>query len=161
VKKIVLLGISFVSAAVYAFATDPAWSSFVDSWQNYSPTASDPASTEISAFTPEREIIVSRIEIDAHIGPLNNSTTPFSACATNPSLTLKGGTKTYTLELTTPPNVSTAFHSYTDSGPLRLAFGAGTKLTLVANPGDANCVGGNEVNIVLHYHNQDENQDEN
>jgi hypothetical protein len=156
-KRTVFLATLLASASVCAFAASPhTWSSFVDAWQNYAPTAGDPLFTEISAFTPEKAIIVTKIEIDAHIGPLNNSTTPFSACATNPSLTLRGGANVYTLTLTTPPNVGTAFHSYTDSGALNLSFAAGTRVSLDANQGDANCAGGNQVNIVVHYRGPDE-----
>jgi hypothetical protein len=156
-KRTAFFAILLAIASVCAFAASPkTWSSFVDAWPNYAPTASDPLFTELAAFTPETAITVTRIEIDAHIGPLNNSTTPFSACAVNPSLTLKGGTKAYTLTLTTPPNIGTAFHSYTDSGALNLSFAAGTKLTLTADQGDVNCVGGNEVNIVVHYRGADD-----
>ena len=88
-KRTLLLAILLASASVCALAASPnTWSSFVDAWQNYSPNGGDPLFTEIAAFTPEKAIMVTRIEIDAHIGPLNNSTTPFSACVTNPSLTL-------------------------------------------------------------------------
>jgi len=151
-KQILVLAALLASACVSVFAASPiTWSSFVDGWQNYAPNPSDPKFAEIAAFTPDAAITVTRIEIDAHIGPLNNSTTPFTACAINPSLTLKGGTKTHTLTLNTPPNVGTAFHSYSDSGPLNLQFAAGTRLELVANQGDVNCAGGNQVNIVVHY----------
>jgi hypothetical protein len=157
-RRTVFLATLLASASVCAFATSPnTWSSFVDAWQNYAPTASDPLFTEIAAFTPEKAVTVTRIEIDAHIGPLNNSTTPFSACVINPSLTLKGDMTAYTLTLNTPPNVGTAFHSYTNSGALNLSFAAGTKLTLTANQGDANCTGGaSQVNIVIHYRGADE-----
>lgn len=128
------------------------WNSYVDGWLNYSPLADDPTFNEVSAFTPESAVIVTRIEVDAHVGPINNSTNPFSACATNPSLTLTGGTSTYTLTLATPTNVDNgALHSYTDSGGLALAFAPSTRLALTANLGDANCAGGNEVNVVVHY----------
>ena len=152
-KKNMFLAVLLASLSVPGFAASPqTWSSFVDSWLNYTPLASDPAFTEISAFTPESAITITRIEIDAHIGPFNNSTNPFSACATNPSLTLTGGTKTYTLTLVTPPNLGTGgLHSYTDSGALSLRFAAGTKLVLTANQGDPSCAGGTQVNIVVHY----------
>jgi hypothetical protein len=158
-KKSIFLAILLASVSVPGFAASPkTWSSFVDAWLNYSPTASDPDAAEVSAFTPESDITVTRIEIDAHVGPLNNSTVPFSACATNPSLTLEGGAKHFTLTLTTPRNLSSpAFHSYTASRALRLDFAAGTRLSLTANQGDANCAGGNEVNIVVHYLGQNEN----
>ena len=151
-KRSVFLAILLASISASGFAaSSKTWSSYVDAWLNYSPTASDPDFNEISAFTPGTAITVTGIEIDAHVGPLSNSTTPFSACSTNPSLTLKGGNQTHTLALTTPANVGTAFHSYTSSGALNLEFAAGTKLALVANLGDANCAGGNAVNIVVHY----------
>jgi hypothetical protein len=154
-KRIVFLTIVMASLAVSGFAATPGtWNSYVDSWLNYSPIPSDPAFTEISAYTPETAVVVTRIEIDAHVGPLNNSTNPFSPCVTNPSLTIAGGAKSYTLTLTTPPNLSTGgLHSYTDSGALSLRFAAGTRLVLTANQGDSSCSGGNQVNIVVHYGN--------
>ena len=157
-KKSMFLAILLSCVSVSGFAASPkTWGSYVDSWLNYSPTAIDPSFTEISAFTPETAVTVTRIEIDAHIGPLNNSTIPFSACVANPSLTLTGGTKTFTLTLSTPPNVGTAFHSYTNSGALRLSFPAGTRLSLSANLGDPNCQGGNVMKNVVHYRGMDEN----
>ena len=157
-KKNLFLVVLLASVSLPALAATPkTWSSYVDFWLNYTPVASDPAFTEISAFTPDSAITVTRIEIDAHVGPLNNSTTPLSACVTNPSLTLTGGTKTFTLTLATPPNLSNpSFHSYTDSGALRLNFPAHTRLSLRAIVGDSNCAGGSEVNIVVQYRGQDE-----
>jgi hypothetical protein len=156
-RNSICLAILLASVSVSGFAASPkTWSSYVDVWQNYSPIVGDPAFAEISAFTPETAITVTRIEIDARVGPIDNSTTPFSACATNHSLTLRGANRSYTLTLNTPPNVGTALHSYTDSGTLRLRVGAGTRLSLAANQGDPNCQGGGAVNIVVHYQGQDE-----
>ncbi len=74
--------------------TTRVWNSYVDGWLNSSPLADDPTFNEVSAFTPESAVIVTRIEVDAHVGPMSNSTNPFSACATNPSLTLTSRTST-------------------------------------------------------------------
>ena len=154
--KFLPLSVVFLLAGVLvaeapASNTLATWSAYVDSWATYAPNINDPAANEISAFTPECPILVSRIEIDAHIGPFAIGT-PSTQCITNQSLTLTDGTNPYTLTLNTTPNiVGGGLHSYTDSGALKLKFPAQTKLTLLANQGDPACFGSNEVNIVVHY----------
>ena len=149
--SVVLLVAGVLVAVAPASNTLATWSAYVDSWATYAPNPNDPAANEVAAFTPECPILVSRIEIDAHIGPYAIGT-PAAQCITNQSLTLTDGKSPYTLTLNTPPNVLTGgLHSYTDSGPIKLKFAEQSKLNLLANQGDPACFGGNEVNIVVHY----------
>ena len=156
-KRIVLLATLLASALVCAFAAGPnTWSSYVDDWGYYAlGVDSDPVIAEIAAFTPEKAITVTRLEIEAVHGPYKYNSSPVSVCVINPSLTLKGGTTAYTLPITASTNIANNLHSFTDSGVLNLRFDAGTKLTLNANQGDANCVGPIKVNIVVQYHGSD------
>jgi len=149
--SVVLLVAGILVAAAPASNTLATWSAYVDSWAMYVPNPNEPAANEVAAFTPECPIIVTRIEIDAHIGPYAIGT-PATQCITNQSLTLTDGKTPYTLTLNTPPNVlNGGLHSYSDSGAIKLKYAAQSKLTLLANQGDPACFGGSEVNVVVHY----------
>jgi hypothetical protein len=148
IKSIVLLAALLATACLSALASTPiTWSAFASSW------TANSFSSEIAAFTPDSAIIVTRIEMDGS-GPFNFLTQ--GPCATIPSLTIKGGTTTYTLPFALPDLSTGINHDYTDSGRLHLDFAGGTKLTLTANGGDANCVVPSSVEIVVQYHGTDE-----
>jgi hypothetical protein len=147
--SVVILLAGVLVAVAPASNTLSTWSAYVDSWATYVPNANDPAANEVAAFTPECAVLVTRVEIDAHIGPYAIGT-PAAQCIQNQSLTLTDGKTPYTLILNTPPNVlNGGLHSYTDSGAIKLKFPEQTKLTLLANQGDP--AWGNEVNVVVHY----------
>ncbi len=161
-KRIALLAVLFAGVCVCAVAGTPStWSAFVSNWFLVPQFPGDTFTPEISALTPGTAITVTRIEMVAQNGPVDVSTGVPQACTTSPSLTIQGGTTTYTLPMAAPPQSvldSGTSHSDTNSGPLSLAFAAGTRITLTVNQGDANCFKPGNVNITIQYHSSDQNQ---
>lgn len=92
----------------------------------------EPPATK-SILTPDNEITVTRMEAFDEQGPMlniNGVTTQFVPCSPQPTLTITDGITTHTLVLSNtflPKSSST----YSDSGPLKLRFSAGTQVRLV------------------------------
>ena len=129
------------ASAVFATAA-LTWNSFAWTEAIYDPSGGSGASDVISRFTPDKEIVVTRLEVQASQGPQRLLFSPtFQAVAcTNPvAFKITDGTTTFTLPLpsattvvTGKPNPSSA-----DSGPLKIAFPTGAKIVLSMVPGDA------------------------
>jgi hypothetical protein len=102
------------------------WASFVPAFA---------AAYTAAAMTPDYNIVVTRLQAQLAVGP--------SRCATNATMQITDGVTTYSLTLTNSAN---------DSGPLRLNFAAGTRISLnataaVCSSGVAPALG----NVVVQY----------
>jgi hypothetical protein len=94
------------------------------------------ASAVKSILTPETEITITRMEAYDEQGPrlaITGLTTEFVPCSPQPTLSVTDGVTSYTLQLSStflPKSPAT----YSDSGPLKLRFPAGSQIRLVISP---------------------------
>jgi hypothetical protein len=109
-----------------------------------------------SIFTPDTEILVTRIDaFDANGPRLNRNSVngQIEPCAPQPSVRIENPSNGYTLQLTNKflPNSSA---TYTDSGPLSLRFEQGVPITLAVIPSAprqaAQCLT-RQLNVQVHY----------
>jgi hypothetical protein len=128
------------------------WSTPVEAFAN---SGGEPAFL-VSMFTPDTEIVVTRIDaFDAHGPRLNrNSVTgQMEPCSPQPSIRIESVSNGYTLQLTNTflPNSSA---TYTDSGPLSLKFEKGVPIRLAVVPPPsrqvAQCLT-RQLNVQVHY----------
>ncbi len=114
------------------------------------PPSKSPAGL-FSSFTPANDITITRIEIEALGGPSRSvrpvffcPNGPLVTCTVRPSVRITNGILSHTVAFSdaTILPVGDCFGgrrdsgSSTDSGPLELRFAAGTKIQLIAVPGD-------------------------
>jgi hypothetical protein len=114
------------------------------------------ASAIKSILTPETEITITRMEAYDEQGPrlnISGLTAEFVPCSPQPTLTVTDGVTTYTLHLSNtflPKSAAT----YSDSGPLKLRFSAGSQIRLVISPPpnrqSALCMS-KGFNVLVHY----------
>jgi hypothetical protein len=109
-----------------------------------------------SMFTPDRDILVTRVDAFDESGPrlnLNSITGKPAPCSPQPSLRIGTGSDGYTLLLanTFLPNSTS---TYTDSGPLSLKFDPGSPISLIVIPPPgkqaAQCLT-RQLNVQVHY----------
>jgi hypothetical protein len=114
------------------------------------------ASAVKSVLTPDTEIAVTRMEAFDEQGPrlnITGVTTQFVPCSPQPTLAITDGITTYTLLLSSnflPKSAAT----YSDTGPLKLRFSAGTQIRLLIAPPptrqSALCMS-KEFSVLVHY----------
>src|SRR6266481_5483105 len=137
------------------------WNSFAAASGFYDPSGG--GSDVVSRFTPAKPIVVTRIEVQAAMGPQRLVFSPgfqVMACTTTTAFKITDGTTTFTLPLPSAttlvagnPNPSSA-----DSGPLKVTFPGGRKIVLSVVQGDgpdpitgATACFFNNANITVQY----------
>jgi hypothetical protein len=109
-----------------------------------------------SMFTPDTEILVTRIDAFDANGPRlnrNSVTGQMEPCLPQPAIRIENASNGFTLQLTNTflPNSSA---TYTDSGPLSLKFDKGVPIRLAVVPPTpkqaAQCLT-RQLNVQVHY----------
>src|SRR5437868_5429511 len=120
------------------------------------PTSGGEPAFLVSMFTPDTEILVTRIDaFDAHGPRLNRNSISgqMEPCSPQPSIKIESTSNGYTLQLSNKflPNSSA---TYTDSGPLSLKFEKGVPIRLSVLPPAprqaAQCLT-RQLNVQVHY----------
>lgn len=120
-------------------------------WNVYLPSGFFPAapSRRVASFTPSNDITVTRIEAHA-INGSRDSATVSSPCTVNQSIRVSSGTAQYT-QILASANPAEDGSASTDSGPISIAFAAGTRIDMFILAGVPTSCSVSSVNVAVQY----------